>query len=108
MRRERSLKRLRDANMDREHQTERDDDMSAWREDRKLVLHVIGENTAAIRELSSKIEAREESASAHRHKQDRRISRIEQRSGVFGTIGGILGVILVFGFEWVRSLINKS
>lgn len=83
-------------------------EMSTWKEDRKYVLHVVEQNTLAMQKLAESIDSRFEVLDKRITRNDGRITRIQSKSGAFGTIGGILGVVLVFGFEWVRSLITKT
>lgn len=76
--------------------TTESEQMSNWQADRKLVMHVVRENTEAIKELSSKIDSL-----ATKH--DKRITAIEIKSGLFGTMGGALSFLLVFAFQWLSG-----
>ncbi len=82
-----------------------------WREDRKLVLHVLDANTEAIESLSKKIDSLYSALALKaedRHHLDKRITAVELKSGVFGTIGGVVGVLLVLGFEWLKNIVARN
>lgn len=63
-----------------------------WRDDRKYVLNTLG-----------KLEEKMDRVLANDHNHDKRIDRVEYKSGLFGTIGGALGFFLLVGLEWIKN-----
>lgn len=76
-------------------------EMSEWREDRKLVMHVLKENTRAMEKLSEKID----NLAITDTKLANRLMKVEMKSGAFGVIGGGFTLFMAFIFEWVKGKI---
>ena len=74
-----------------------------YRTDRKLILHLLQENKDSIDELNRKFDEIIEKQFA----QEKNLALMETRSSIYGTMGGVLGMILVFGFEWMKNVLAR-
>ena len=82
-----------------EEKTVKSKGVPQWSEHKDMVLYRLEEISKQIRHISDS----QDLLLKQQYLHDKRISIVELKSGIFGTLGGALAVIFSIGLEWMRS-----